>query len=65
MVKALADTYLCLPSDVLRRSPSELYLDLCITFPKEETARPPRDREPDDPSLTALLARLRTGQLHG
>lgn len=65
MVKALAEQYFTLPSEVLRRSPGELYLDFCVTFAKEEEARPPRDRQPDDPSFTALLARLRTGQVHG
>ena len=65
LLKALAETYHVLPSQVLNSSPGELYLDLLLTFQKESEATPPRPRQPDDPSLTALLAQLRDNHRGG
>ena len=67
LVKALGEAYHVLPSQILQLSPGELYLDLLLTFQKdEETARPPRPRSvADDPSLTALLQQLKDRRLRG
>ena len=62
LIKALAEQYHVLPSDVLRRTPGELYLDLVLTFAKEDEARPPRPRAEDDPSLTHFLRTLKAGR---
>jgi hypothetical protein len=67
LLKTLGETYHVLPSQILHVSPGELYLDLLLTFQKdEETARPPRQRsQADDPSLTALLTQLRERRPRG
>jgi hypothetical protein len=48
-----------LPSEVLKRRPDELYLDLVLTYPQEEAARPPRARDAGDTAIQELLGVLR------
>ena len=43
-------------------TPGELYLDLTLTFPPDGPQPAIRAKGPDDPSLTALLAKLSTEQ---
>jgi hypothetical protein len=50
---------------VLRCSPGELYLDLMLTFPPDGPQPAIRPKGPDDPSLTALLNRLKEEYAHG
>lgn len=57
-MKALAEQYHVLPSEVLRRSPAELYLDLLLTYPPDPQARPAQQQE-SRPSMTELLAALK------
>ena len=59
-MKALAEQYHCLPSDVLMRSPAMLYLDLLMTFPPEAAATPPK-QDAARPSMTELLTALKAG----
>lgn len=64
-MKLLAQEYHCLPSDVLRRTPAELYFDLMVTYPPDTAqARPPRQRQPGDPSISELIARMQAGVGH-
>jgi hypothetical protein len=62
-VTALAERYHKLPHEVLQCTPGELYLNLLLSFPGAAPSIP-RQRTPDDPSLTELLARLNVGQDH-
>ena len=65
LVKALAELYHVLPSEVLRRTPEELYVDILVTFPPDGEATAPRKREADDPTLVNLLAQLKAGRANG
>lgn len=61
-MKALAEQYHCLPSDVLKRTPAELYFDLMITYPPDTAeASPPRKRQAGDPSISEMIARMKAG----
>lgn len=61
LVKALAERYNVLPSEVLRRTPAELMLDLVLTYPPDAEATTPRPRAPDAPSVSTLVEQLKAG----
>jgi hypothetical protein len=64
-VRALAERYHLLPHQVLQSTPGELYLDLVLTFPPDGPEPAARRPGPDDPSLTALLDKLKQEHAHG